>query len=88
MSKNGDGFYNWLKLLLPYGILSKDNNSNIFIWLVVTLDATETRYFKGRVQKKLMDWSIKGVVGGSGGGQNPLKKNMPLKSFLGKNKSF
>ena len=34
-------------------------------------------FTKGRVQKKkkIVDWSTKGWVGGSGGGQNPLKKN-------------
>ena len=44
------------------------------------------------VQKKVLEFSIKGWVGGSGWGQNPLKKkikkNMPLKSILGQNKPF
>ena len=37
-------------------------------------------------KKKLVEISTKGWVGGSGGGQFPLKKNkknMPLKSILG-----
>ena len=44
----------------------------------------------GRVQKKIIEFSIKGWVGGSGGGKNPLKnkRNMPLRSILGQNKPF
>ena len=49
---------------------------------------------KGRVQKnkkKIIEFSIKGWVGVSGGGQILLKKSkkdMPLKTILGQKKPF
>ena len=59
---------------------------NIFYVQFDILYQTENRDIKGRVPKKIIEFSIKGWVGGSGGGQILLKKNkknMPLKSILG-----
>ena len=42
---------------------------------------------KGRV-KKIIEFSIKGWLNGSGGGQVLFKKSMPLKSILGHFKQF
>ena len=78
----------------PSSLVITDLGFN-FPWasVLLVLKSKDVQIAKGRFQKKkkLVEISTKGWVGGSGGGQFPLKKNkknMPLKSILGHFKPF